>query len=494
MKRKRKEAQVEISAAAWEERSLERFKPLLSVEEFTHLVEEIKLPLATTFRFNPLKTTREAILRLEKRYNWRLEPSSFCPTGFRVDAGESSMPASQTLEHKMGHYYIQEEASMLPVELFTMDAGAPELCLDMAASPGGKTTHLISRGGDRSLVFANDSSAGRIQALRIVLQNWGATNCAVTQFPGESFGSWFPNLFDRVLIDAPCSMQGLRTTETHDVRPVTDKEISSLAKRQVALLTSALQAVKLGGEVVYSTCTLVPDEDEAVIDAILGRFTGAVEIVKTGIAAPGLLSDGRRKFDPEVQNAVRLWPNRLHTAGFFACLLRKTGELEVRHTAAPSRPLERTGFAPLRVKDCRRLIDDLLDTYQFELAEVLERYRLVLVSYGQKIYAFSERLIEDFASLPVQSAGLLVGEEKVEGFVPAHEWISRFFDGFAGKKIVVQDDQFDAWMRGEDLAPAANLPSKAEGIVLMIDTSGRFLGRGKLSGGRIKNLLPHRLV
>lgn len=494
MKRKRKEVAAEPNPAEWEARSLERFKPLLNAEEFKQLVEEIRSPLPLTFRYNPLKTTRETLLGLANRYHWSLEPIPFCPTGFRVSELEGAIAVSQTLEHKMGHYYIQEAASMLPVELFRMSAAEPELCLDLAASPGGKTTHLVSRGEDRSLVFANDSSAGRIQALRVVLQNWGAVNTVVTQFPGEKFGSWFAGTFDRVLIDAPCSMQGLRTAESHDVRPVTDREISSLSRRQENLLASALQAVKVGGEVVYSTCTLVPEEDEAVIDAVLKRFGGKVEVVQTNMHAPGVASAGGQAFDPEVQKSIRLWPNRFHTAGFFACLLRKTGNLDLPVASPPYRPLERTGFSPLRAKEVRELESNLLDAYGFDLAKELEHYRLDLVAYGSRIYAFPERMLAEFSGLPVQSTGLLVGEQTADGFVPAHEWVSRFFSSFSANRFVVPEEWIDAWMRGENLTELAVSQEYAGSILVMVDSDGRYLGRGKVSGERIKNLLPHRLV
>ena len=102
---------------------------------------------------------------------------------------------------------------MMPVELFNFDDVKNPLILDMAASPGGKTTHLVSRSADQGLVIANDSSRDRITALRLVMQSWGAVNIAATQYPGEKYGAWFPETFDRVLLDAPCSMQGLRDTE-----------------------------------------------------------------------------------------------------------------------------------------------------------------------------------------------------------------------------------------------------------------------------------------
>jgi len=494
MKRKRKQIQAQPTPAEWEQKSLERFQPLLTPEEYELLLEEIKSPLSPAFRFNPLKTSRDTVVNLGEQYHWKLESIPYCPTGFRVLEGDSAIPVSQTLEHRMGHFYIQEAASMLPVELFHFDTQKPELCLDLAASPGGKTTHLVSRGADHGLVIANDSSSGRIPALRIVLQNWGAVNTMITQFPGEKYGSWFPETFDRVLIDAPCSMQGLRTAESHDVRPVTDKEISGLAKRQVNLLTSALQAVKIGGEVVYSTCTLVPEEDEAVIDMILQRFGSKVEIVQTSIQAPGVLSNGAQQFNPEVQKSVRLWPNRLRTAGFFACLLRKNAALELPTTSAPSRPLERTGFNPLPQKETRNLEKTLLAEYEFDLAGVMDEYQLELVGYGQRIFAFPQRMLSEFSSLPVQSAGLLVGEETGERFVPAHDWVSRFFSAFKMNRMEVPETEIDSWLLGENI-PTASFPHLPENaILLMVDSAGRFLGRGRVTTDRVKNLLPHRLV
>jgi 16S rRNA (cytosine1407-C5)-methyltransferase len=122
---------------------------------------------------------------------------------------------------------------MLPV-----DNDQP-LILDLAASPGGKTTHITSRTGDRGLVIANDASLSRLPALRSVLQNWGAINIATTSFPGEQFGDWFPECFDKVLLDAPCSMENLRSTASHPMRAISPRERQGLAQRQARLLSSA---------------------------------------------------------------------------------------------------------------------------------------------------------------------------------------------------------------------------------------------------------------
>jgi 16S rRNA (cytosine1407-C5)-methyltransferase len=249
----------------------------------------------------------------------------------------------------------------------------------------------------------------------------------------------------------------------------------------------------VGGEVVYSTCTLVPEEDEAVIDSILQRFGQAVEVLTTGLSAPGITTNGSRKYNHEVQKSLRLWPSRFHTAGFFACLLQKRQPLDLPSQPAPSRPFERTGFFQMREKETQRIHAALYAGFQFNLKSVLEKYDLELVGYKQKRYAFPRRLMSDFISLPVQSAGLLIGEESEEGFIPSHEWVSRFFDLFPANRVELSEDQMIHWLNGEDYYGHVD-SSPAGTVCLIVDPSGRFLGRGKISGSRIRNMLPHRLV
>ena len=197
----------------------------------------------------------------------------------------------------------------------------------MAASPGGKTTHLAAKIDDRGVILANDSSSGRIAALRSNLQTWGSFSTALTSYPGERYGEWFPDTFDQVLLDAPCSGESLRTAERRKTRFVSQTERLQLQRRQIKLLESALQAVKPGGQVVYSTCTLAPEEDEAVLDALLDRYPQQIAIESVDrllpTPAPGLTHDGHHAFHPDVSKAVRLWPQLYDTSGFFAALIRK---------------------------------------------------------------------------------------------------------------------------------------------------------------------------
>jgi len=476
--------------------ALERFKPLLDEAEFGRLLEALGRPLSPSLRMNPLKNRPDAVRDLAARYAWKVEQVPYCPEGWWVH--EAGAPISQTIEHHLGRYYIQDAASMLPPELFDMDLAEPPLVLDMAASPGGKTTHLVSRTGDRGLVIANDSSRSRITALRLVLQTWGAVGTAVTCFPGERFGDWFPETFDRVLLDAPCSMQGLRASESHPMRPVTDRERDNLAVRQARLLESAFRALKVGGEVVYSTCTLTPEENEGVLEQLLQRFAGAVEIIdlskRLPKPAPALASVGNHSFPSQIRGAARLWPHLFGTAGFFSALMVKTGPVPSHHSQPPDRPWGMTGLVGLQRGERVQLSRMLSDGYGFNLEEVLDQNGWELFRRAGLYLALSCRQAREFASLPFITAGLPLGEDTPTGFALSHEWASRFEKDCPAGRFAIPDEKLPAWLRGEDLrgfSAPTGLPGR---IILIVDERGNFIGRGRALADRVKNLLPARLV
>ncbi len=490
-KRKKKPVSQTLTTEEQLSAQMESFRSLLSAEEYAELQREVERPLPLAIRLNPLKGTSGLHEKLEKRYGWRLTPIPFCSEGYRVEPGQGPL-VSAVLEHKTGQYYIQEAASMLPVELFTPQGTDDLLTLDLAASPGGKTTHLVAKQKDEGLVMANDSSQGRIQALKVVLQHWGATNTVVTRFPGEKFGTWFPNAFDRALIDAPCSMQGLRTADSHDSRPVTEKESRALAKRQAALLTSALQAVRVGGEVVYSTCTLLPQEDEGVVEQVIKEWGGSVTLMDAQDAlpkpAPGVQAVDGQRFAADMSKVVRLWPHRHQTAGFFACLFKKTGEMKTKAVLPPEHSMEAAGFFELTLNETQKFAREFTESTGFALLDYLESEGRTLVRRDQRVFLFPRLLLERFRGLPVQSAGILLGEAESEGFVPSNEWALRFGSGCAKIVMRLDEEHFLRFCGGEDLTGIVDPVKSATTIRVVMDEQGRLAGRGKMVGGTLKNL------
>ncbi len=474
---------------------LDHYRQFLSADDFARLVESLRHPRRPAIRINTLKIDPDtARQRWPERYGWDVQSLPFCASGWQIT--RQDQPLGSTLEYDLGLYYIQDAASMLPAEMF--DAADAPLILDLAAAPGGKTTHLASRFEDRGVIVANDSSAKRLLALRANLQTWGVMGALITNFPGERLGQWFPETFDKALLDAPCSGDTLRVTTGRKTRTISDREREALAQRQKALLVSAFQAVKPGGEIVYSTCTMAPEEDEAVLDDLLSQYPEqvAIEAVDRWPAmppAPGLDSDGEHLFRPDVRHAIRLWPHLYQTSGFFAARLRKTGAIPVSPDPAPARSWPESGLEPLSASHQARLIADLLD-FGVDFARVIDAQALTLWQREENVFAIPERLVARFGDLPQTAVGFMIGQWLDGQFIPSHELITRFDAQFTGSRWTIPPDQAKIWLEGRDLRSLPDLPYPPGTVILLDDEQGRFLGRGKVQRDRVRNLLPKRLT
>ncbi len=467
---------------------LNRYQPLLSTDDFAQLQAAIARPLPPALRVNTLKIDVDtARAKWPIEYGWQIQAVPFCESGWQISGNEEAL--SRTIEHRTGFYYIQDAASMLPAEMFTFDREFP-LILDMAASPGGKTTHLLSRMNDRGVMIANDSSSGRIAGLRSNLQSWGTLSSALTSYPGERFGEWWPDTFDYVLLDAPCSGESLRTAERRKTRFVSAKERLQLQQRQIKLLHSAFQAVKPGGQVVYATCTLAPEEDEAVIDAVLKAYpqSATIESVSNLVTAPALTRDGDAEFHADVSRAVRLWPHLYDTSGFFAALIGKRESVEAPTSLPQQRSLAHAGFALLNESQQREVINALHNGYGFDLRNVLEEQRLELLKRSDAVYAVPAQFMSHFGDFPCIAIGMLIGEWTDGTFVPSHELIARFSSQFTGQRFALSADHVRQWLTGQDLRTVTP-PYPAGSIILIEDEQGRYLGRGKVLRERLRNLL-----
>ncbi len=476
-------------------KTLQRYRPLLDPAEFNLLEEELEKLLIPAIRINSLKSDSQLFTQsLQKIYGWQLESIPFCLTGYRVNPEAQGLSAA--IEHRMGFFYIQEAAAMLPAELFDYGKTNHPLILDLAASPGGKTTQLAEKTIDQNLIIANDASRTRLSALQIVLQNWGVINQAVTCLPGEQCGNWFPETFDMVLLDAPCSMEGLRTTASHPMRPITEKDWLNLSLRQQHLLESALKAACPGGQVVYSTCTLAPEENEAVLAAILKKFPGKFEIsdvsYKLPAPAPGLTSDGKNKFPHAMQRSLRLWPHLFHTAGFFAAHLTKIDTLPTNKQDYPHIHSAHVEKRYLKEQEINALSNQMDALYGFALEDLLAKQNIQIWQRNEGIWLIPDLFLEHFSDLQAVISGMQMGKWVGSEIVLSHEFAARFGLQFQNGKIMLEDEFLPIWLRGEDLR-GYNTKGMQKGIVIVVDKWGRNLGRGKVLSDRLKNLLPNRL-
>lgn len=476
--------------------SLARYKPYLSPTEFICLTQEIEQPPMPAIRANLLKVDPITAMPVWKHlYGWETLEIPYYPHAWQITHANVSI--SQTIEHRMGEYYIQDAASMLPVALFDISHQPGQLILDMAASPGGKTTQLIDLTDDKSFVLANDASASRLQALRIVLQNWGATNFASTRFSGEKFGEWFPEAFDMILLDAPCSMENLRTSPSHPARPTTDNERQRLATRQSNLLISAFKALKPGGQLVYATCTLAPEEDEAVLDALLKAYpayAGIEDVSHLGLNAPGLPIFADQVFHPDVQHALRLWPHVSGTSGFFAARISKNSPLRTQYEPPPTRPFSATGLNPLPDHELTALCTYFEEAYGFSLDHLIESQNQDVFYRKGSVVLIPQVYLSQFQTLPYHTLGMVLGKQAPKGFIPSHEFVSRFGNEFRTGFLTIPQEFYSEWITGRDIR-GYKVPSITNGSVVVVrDLLGRNLGSGKVLADRIRNLLPARAI
>lgn len=301
---------------------MERYRGL--VDDWDAFVEALARPQPVTLRANRLRLRPEALRAHLEAQGFRLEPYAFCPEVMRVEA--APVPPAKTLEHWLGWFYLQEAAAAVPV--LALDPQPGERVLDLSAAPGGKTTQAAERMGDRGLVAANDPDGARLRALLSNVYRLGVTCCAATRYDGRAFPA--APRFDRVLVDAPCSAEGNARRSARARAGRSDAERRRLAAVQVALLRAGLARVREGGVVVYSTCTFAPEENEAVVDAVLRAAEGAValEPLPEGLpGVPGVTSWQGERFLPQLELARRIYPHHLDSGGMFVARLRRLGPL-----------------------------------------------------------------------------------------------------------------------------------------------------------------------
>lgn len=294
---------------------MERYKEI--IDDWETFWEALHRPLPTVIRANTLRIDPESLRRRLVRKGFALQPLPWDATCFQV-TGPISI--GNTVEHWLGHFYAQEATQLFPVKALEPKPG--ERILDLCAAPGGKTTQIAQYMEDRGLVVANDVSPKRIQALLANVYRLGTRCVVVTECPGERFPG--TAVFDRVLVDAPCSAEGVARRYPHLRRGAALGTIQRMAALQIRLLARALELVCPGGRVVYSTCTLAPEENEGVVSHVLSKGLAALIPFEPPVPhARGLESFGPLEFGPELKKAVRFYPHHLDSEGGFVAVLER---------------------------------------------------------------------------------------------------------------------------------------------------------------------------
>ncbi|NAX35273.1 NOL1/NOP2/sun family putative RNA methylase, partial [Vibrio sp. V29_P1S30P107] len=236
--------------------------PHLNLSDF---IQACQRPLRKSIRVNTLKITVSDFMQQAQSKGWQLDAIPWCDCGFWITADESEVPLGNTAEHMAGLFYIQEASSMMPVSaLFMQQTATFDAVLDMAAAPGSKTTQMAALMDNQGVLVANEYSASRVKILHANIERCGIRNVALSNFDGQVFGGWLPEQFDAVLLDAPCSGEGTVRKDPDAMKNWSKSSVLSIACTQKSLIESAFQALKVGGIMVYSTCTLSREENQDI--------------------------------------------------------------------------------------------------------------------------------------------------------------------------------------------------------------------------------------
>jgi tRNA (cytosine49-C5)-methyltransferase len=275
--------------------------------------------LRRSIRVNTLKIGIDE-LKMRLAPSWIMNPIPWCPEGFWVEHKDKRRDIGNMPEHSLGYFFVQEAASMIPPLVLEPQPG--ERILDMCASPGSKTTQIGQMMQNKGQLVANDYRTDRIKALGLNVQRMGLSNCVITMMQGRYIKG---QSFDRILVDAPCSGSGAIRKSFKTLRIWNPVMVRRLAAAQKQLLETTWQNLVPGGTIVYSTCTLEPEEDEGTVEYLLTKYPEArlEQVTLPGLKKSPVVTEFNGKHYDHVQGCLRIWPQDNDTEGFFVAKITK---------------------------------------------------------------------------------------------------------------------------------------------------------------------------
>ncbi|KHE00830.1 16S rRNA (cytosine(1407)-C(5))-methyltransferase RsmF [Pantoea sp. BS_4] len=444
-----------------------------SLQQFIDISQQ---PLRRSLRVNTLKISVSAFLAQTAHYGWQLTPVPWCEDGFWISREDESLPLGSVAEHLSGLFYIQEASSMLPVTALFDACPDAQHVMDMAAAPGSKTTQIAARMHNQGIVLANEFSSSRVKVLHANITRCGVTNTALTHFDARVFGPALPEQFDAILLDAPCSGEGVIRKDADALKNWSLASTHDIAQTQRDLIDSAFHALKPGGTLVYSTCTLNPIENQQVVAWLLARYPAAVEVAPLTTLFPG----AEQAATPE--GYLHVFPQLFDSEGFFVARLRKIASVE--RLPAPTYKVGKLPFTPVN----RKLENDIVQA----AAKVALQWdeRLQLWQRDKEIWLFPADIVPLLGQVRFSRIGLKLAETFAKGYRWQHEAVVALASPRPAQTVELNEAEAEAWFRGRDIYPE-NPPTVDEMIVTY---QAQPLGLAKRVGSRIKNSYPRELV
>ena len=444
----------------------------LSLDDF---IAACQRPLRRSIRVNTLKISVADFLALVSPYHWQLTPVPWCEEGFWIEReDEASLPLGSTAEHLSGLFYIQEASSMLPVAALFADGNAPERVMDVAAAPGSKTTQIAARMANRGAILANEFSASRVKVLHANISRCGIQNVALTHFDGRVFGAALPEAFDAILLDAPCSGEGVVRKDPDALKNWSVESNLDIASTQRELIDSAFHALRPGGTLVYSTCTLNRDENEDVCLWLKAQYPDAVEFLPLN----DLFASAEDAITPE--GFLHVFPQIYDCEGFFVARLRKTAA--IAPLPAPTFKIGNFPFTPLKSREAEQV------TTAARKAGLNWNDDLHLWQRDKEIWLFPANIEPLIGKVRFSRIGIRLAEVHNKGYRWQHEAVIALAG--TANTFALTHLEAEEWYRGRDVYPET-APSQDDVVVTY---QGYPLGLAKKVGSRLKNSYPRELV
>ncbi len=386
---------------------------------------------------------KDSLVEELQHYNIDLEKIEKVPNAYKVLNGKNKI--GKTVEFALGKYYIQSLSSMIPP--LVLNPNENDKVLDLCAAPGSKTTQFAELMNQKGMIISNEPNPKRLRTLAFNIEKMNLPNVGIMKSKGELLSKIFENYFDKILVDAPCSALGIIQKKDEVGNWWNLNQAEKIASTQFRLLLSALKMVKVGGEIVYSTCTLTIEENELILEKLLKKYPA--EILE--IELPVKSIDAFTRFEnaelnSDIKKAKRIIPWEINSEGFFVCKLRKTGNTERMNKSSlkpKDRPLSLVNSTSKKVTEYLNQISN-----KFGIDKSLFDSFKYIIKKNEVYFVSSDWDLEDLSQF--ERIGIKFAKLDNRGNVHLSTPAARLFGRFASENVIELEniDELKVYMSG----------------------------------------------
>ena len=423
------------------------------------------------FQNNPYRALRINTLKCDKKFlkdklTFLNEPTKFCDNSYYLPS-DFQKPGNHPLHHA-GAFYIQEPSASAVVEAIGIEEN--DKVLDLCASPGGKSTQAAAKLNGTGLLVCNEYVASRVQPLLSNIERMGIPNAVVTSAHPDELCSKFAEFFDKVIVDAPCSGEGMFRKDFGAVQDWSVENVKTCAERQLKILYSAAKTVKKGGKLVYSTCTYSPEENEMTVERFLNAFPDFVLVPTMHHFGQNAIKEYAPNTD-NIEYARRIF-NFDGGEGHFVAVMQRLGECEATH------------FSSKKIIKSNPVIDGFNSFFKENFTGNVPEN---ITCEGDKVYIIPE--YDEIADLKAVRKGMFAGIYKNGRFIPEHSLFNTpFYNAVNFLDLDCDSLNVKKFLHGEEIDCDITLKGYVQ-----IRINGIPTGFGKASNGRLKNHYPKGL-